>query len=214
MPSLTPPVVPAGRLGRSEQPSLTVPGGLRLRPWRPTDAPAVVAAFTDPAIQQWHVRRADSEEEAGEWIARWRQAWRSETGAHWAIVRAGDDTVRGRVALRTMSLVDGQAECAYWTTASARGAGVAPRAVTALAAWALEEVGFHRLELAHSVANPASCRVALKAGFAHESTRRHALLHPDGWHDMHVHVLIGGDGPAPGTAPADPHPRPRPRPAD
>ncbi|MFG2191876.1 GNAT family N-acetyltransferase [Streptomyces sp. NPDC048639] len=193
MPSLIPPVVPAGRLGRSEQPSLAVPGGLLLRPWLLTDAAAVVAAFTDPAIQQWHARRADSDEEAGEWIARWRQEWRSETGAHWAIVGADDGALHGRVALRTMSLVDGLAECAYWTVASARGSGVAPRAVTALSAWALDEVGFHRLELAHSVANPASCRVAVKAGFAHEGTKRNALLHLDGWHDMHLHALIGDD---------------------
>lgn len=39
-------------------------------------------------------------------------------------------------------------------------------------------------------ANAASCRVALKAGFAAEGTRRSAALHADGWHDMHLHARI------------------------
>jgi RimJ/RimL family protein N-acetyltransferase len=36
----------------------------------------------------------------------------------------------------------------------------------------------------------ASCRAAEKAGYPAEGTRRSAALHPDGWHDMHVHALV------------------------
>ena len=43
-------------------------------------------------------------------------------------------------------------------------------------------------------ANPGSCRVAVKAGFALEGTLRSAMRHPDGWHDMHLHGLVPGDG--------------------
>ena len=67
-------------------------------------------------------------------------------------------------------------------------------AVTALADWALDVVGLHRLELYHATANEASCRVALKTGFAPEGTKRSAVLHEDGWHDMHLHARIKGDG--------------------
>ena len=42
-------------------------------------------------------------------------------------------------------------------------------------------------------ANPASCRVAVKAGFREEGVRRGAALHADGWHDMHVHALLADD---------------------
>lgn len=48
----------------------------------------------------------------------------------------------------------------------------------------------HRLELEHAVDNTASCRVALKAGYAYEGTRRSAALHADGWHDMHLHAHL------------------------
>jgi len=50
--------------------------------------------------------------------------------------------------------------------------------------------GLHRLELTHSVANAASCRVALRAGFVLEGTRRAEGLRTDGWHDMHLPARI------------------------
>jgi RimJ/RimL family protein N-acetyltransferase len=61
-----------------------------------------------------------------------------------------------------------------------------------MASWAFL-ADFHRLYLRHSVANPASCRVALKSGFAAEGTERGAELHTDGWHDMHLHARIAGN---------------------
>ncbi|MFJ1845713.1 GNAT family N-acetyltransferase [Streptomyces sp. NPDC088146] len=200
MPYLVPPLIPPGRLADSVQPSLPVADDLLLRPWRGADAPAVLAAFADPDIQRWHLRRADTEAEARDWIDQWRNAWYCETGAHWAVVRPedaadGTGTVLGRVALRSLIPAIGQAECAYWMLPAARGRGIAPRALSVLAGWAFEEVGFERLELAHSMRNEASCRVAAKAGFALEGTRRRGHLHADGWHDMHVHARIRGDGP-------------------
>ena len=71
--------------------------------------------------------------------------------------------------------------------------GVATGATVAVAGWALGDLGLHRLELRHSTANPASCRVAVKAGFTLEGTQRSAMRHPDGWHDMHLHARVQGD---------------------
>ncbi|MFF8865584.1 GNAT family N-acetyltransferase [Streptomyces sp. NPDC015139] len=193
MPFLTSPVLPPGTLARTPQPVLPTGDGLLLRPWRPGDAPAVHAAFQDPSLHQWHIRSCDSEEEAAGWIAQWRAAWEGEREVQWAVVDEATDVLRGRVALRQILLGDGVAEVAYWTVARARGRGVAARAATALSRWALEDIGFHRLELFHATANPASCRVAEKAGFALEGTKRSALLHRDGWHDMHFHARVRGD---------------------
>lgn len=198
MPTLVAPHIPPGRLSSSPQPSIPADGGLLLRPWRPADAPAVLAAFSDPAIQRWHMRRADSEEEAASWIEQWAAAWYNETDIHWAIVRPGGDgpdEVLGRVALRGLIPAVGYAECAYWVLPAARGAGVAPRAVGAVRRWAFDDrTGFERLELVHSSANEASCRVADKAGFPFEGVRRRGNLHADGWHDMHVHARVREDG--------------------
>lgn len=198
VPCLTSPVIPGGRIAGSAQPVLPAGGGLVLRPWLPVDARAVAAAYADPAIQRWHVRRVDSEDEARDLILRWQRSWHAETGAHWAVARGEGGEVVGRVALRSMTLEEGRAECGYWTAPAARGSGAAPRALAALSLWAFGEIGFHRLDLLHSVANAASCRVAAKAGFAAEGVQRSAALHADGWHDMHLHARINGDEPSPG----------------
>ncbi|MFB0615195.1 GNAT family N-acetyltransferase [Streptomyces sp. AGS-58] len=194
MPYLSSPVLFPGALSRIPQPVLAAGDGLVLRPWRAEDAPAVHAAFQDPLMHQWHIRSSDSAEEAADWITRWRKGWEAEQDAQWAVADEITDELLGRVALRQILLGDGVAEVAYWTVARARGRGVAPRATSALADWAFEEIGFHRLELTHALANEASCRVAVKAGFTVEGTKRSALLHPDGWHDMHLHARVRGDG--------------------
>ncbi|MFF5856541.1 GNAT family N-acetyltransferase [Streptomyces sp. NPDC012751] len=199
MPYLTSPVLTSGVLARVPQPVLPAGDGLVLRPWRAEDAPAVYAAFQDPAMHQWHIRTCDSEEEAAGWITLWRAAWAGEEEAQWAVADERTDELRGRVALRRMLLGEGVAEVAYWTVARSRGRGVAARAASALSRWAFEEIGFHRLELFHSTVNPASCRVAGKAGFALEGTKRSAHLHRDGWHDMHLHARIRGDRAEPGA---------------
>ncbi|WP_055416051.1 GNAT family N-acetyltransferase [Streptomyces pactum] len=193
MPYLTRPVLPAGSLSRTPQPTIPTGDGLVLRPWRTEDAPAVHAAFQDPVMHQWHIRAADSEEEVRGWIAEWQQGWAGERNIQWAVADAADDRLLGRVALREVLLGDGVAEVAYWTAAAARGRGVAARATDTIARWALDEIGFQRLELTHAVANEASCRVARKTRFALEGTKRSALLHSDGWHDMHLHARVRGD---------------------
>ncbi|MFJ8084501.1 GNAT family N-acetyltransferase [Streptomyces sp. NPDC096205] len=193
MPYLTGPVLPDGTFAGVPQPVIPSGDGLLLRPWRASDAPAVYAAFQDPLMHRWHLRAADSEDEVRGWIEEWQGEWATERSAQWAVVDAGDDRLLGRVALHHIDQVDGQGEVGYWTVAAARGQGVAARATSALARWALQEAGFHRLELTHALGNEASCRVAAKCGFALEGTKRGAVLYTDGWQDVHLHARVQGD---------------------
>lgn len=119
-------VLPAGTLSGIAQPVLRTDDGLLLRPWRAEDVPAVYTAFQDPAMHQWHIRAADSEEEVAGWIEEWRTNWAQERNAQWAVVDADTGDLLGRVALRSIVLTEGVAEIAYWTTGAARGRGVAP----------------------------------------------------------------------------------------
>ncbi|WP_406476445.1 GNAT family N-acetyltransferase [Streptomyces sp. NBC_01615] len=191
-----PPVVPAGHLARHPQPVLELPRelGLELRPWRPGDAHALLAAGQDPAIRRWNLFQVASPEEARQRIERMHERWQAEQGAIWAIARSdGDGEALGLIGWNGIDLTGGSAEIVYWILPAARGGGVAVEAVKRLSGWALEELGLHRLRLCHSVANPASCRVAAKAGYTLEGTQRGALLHADGWHDQHLHALVQGD---------------------
>lgn len=160
---------------------------LVLRPWRRSDAAAVAEAYRDPQIRRWHVRSM-TEPEAQAWVLSWAERWAAETGAGWAVVDGGK--VVARIGLRGLDLAEGHGEAAYWVTPAARGRGIAARALTVVTDWMFTEVGLHRIELEHSTANPASCRVALNAGFPAEGTKRAAVRHADGWHDMHLHARL------------------------
>ncbi|MEU6668993.1 GNAT family N-acetyltransferase [Streptomyces sp. NPDC046727] len=187
-----PDVVPAGRMADHEQPVLDLPGGLELRPWRTGDADALLSAGLDPAIRQWNLFTVADHAEARARIARMHERWRAETGAVWAVARPGGPAA-GLIGLNDVDLAGGGAEIVYWLLPAARGGGVAVAATRRLARWALADLGLHRLRLCHSTANPASCRVAQKAGFTFEGTQRSALLHADGWHDQHLHARVAGD---------------------
>ncbi|NDZ73283.1 GNAT family N-acetyltransferase [Streptomyces sp. SID10362] len=188
----TPPVIASGLLGGSPQPSLPTTGGLLLRPWEEADVPAFLSAYQDDEIRRWHTRRPATEPQVREWFDAYRQDWKYERGGHWAITRDGVEVI-GRIALCGLDFDDGTAGAAYWVLPAARGAGVASLSLMALTTWALDEIGFHRLELDHSTRNPASCRVATKSGYLLEGTKRSAAVHDDGRHDMHLHARVRDD---------------------
>ncbi|WP_430502137.1 GNAT family N-acetyltransferase [Micromonospora trifolii] len=194
MPLLVAPAMPAGSLAAQEQPHLPVRPGLALRPWRDDDAPAVRAAFGCPAIQRWHVRRLDSDDEARAWAAQWACRWHDETAASWAVVDA-DDRPLGQVGLRGVLLDEASAQLSYWLLPAARGRGIATEALGELTRWSFTRAGLHRLALEHSTGNAASCRVATRAGFPVEGVLRGSVRHTDGWHDMHLHARLRTDGP-------------------
>ena len=189
MPRLTSSVVAAGSLARLFQPLLDAEG-IVLRPWQPADAPAVVAAYQDPGIRRWHVRSMN-ENEALAWIEAWPKRRRQESGCGWAV--ASDVGVLGQVSLRTVSLDAGAAEISYWVLPEARGRRIAQRALAAVTTWSFDVLGLHRIELNHSTQNPASCRVAERAGYLAEGVKRSEVQHADGWHDMHLHARIATD---------------------
>ena len=189
MPLLVEPALPPGWLAAQAQPAIEA-DGLTLRPWDPADRPTVRVAYADPAIQRWHCR-AMTDDEATDWIAAWPERWQTETGAGWAVTVGS--AVVGQVSLRHILLDEAFAEVSYWVLPAARGRRVAARALAALAGWSFGTLKLHRLELNHSTANTASCRVALRAGFAAEGTKRGELRHADGWHDMHLHARLDSD---------------------
>ncbi|SOE79232.1 Protein N-acetyltransferase, RimJ/RimL family [Streptomyces sp. OV198] len=186
----TPSAIPSGFLADSSQPALPATGRLLLRPWEPADAPAFLSAYQDHEIRRWHTRRPATEPQVR--VRRIPPGLGTRDGGHWAITR-DDGQMLGRIALRGLDFDDGIAGAAYWMLPAARGAGAASRALTALTAWALDEIGFHRLQLDHSTRNHASCRVATKSGYLLEGTKRSAAVHDDGRHDMHLHAHTQGD---------------------
>jgi GNAT superfamily N-acetyltransferase len=148
-------------------------GDANLRPWALADAPALRDAFlTTP----------DLVTQLG--------------GANLATVAAAEAHIAGPLAS------DRRHDTAwlhYWLAGSARGRGLATRALAGAAAWAIAD-GLFRLELGHRVNNVASCAVATRAGFAAEGIERAKLRYGDERFDVETHARLATD-PAPAVVP-------------
>ncbi|MFJ6479000.1 MULTISPECIES: GNAT family N-acetyltransferase [unclassified Streptomyces] len=142
---------------------------LLLRPWCVEDVAALVEASPDPGLE--------SEDDGLRWVRAQERGWAAGGRFGFAVLEAPRGALParlvGNVVLKEVAPGKASAEVGYWTAAEARGRGVAPRALEALTAWSLEAFrtdGLERLELLHQVDNPASCRVAVKCGYAYDRT--------------------------------------------
>ncbi|WP_420713349.1 GNAT family N-acetyltransferase [Streptomyces sp. NRRL WC-3549] len=165
-----------------------------MRPWYPSDAPAVLRAFApDEMARQSGGRPVATPADALDWITRWERERGAGTGYAWAVVREGADEALGCVAVTAMNQVHDCGWVSYWTTGAARGSGVATAGVRALARWAFDELGLYRLELGHRTDNAASCGVARRAGFAAEGVEREKLRYGDTRYDVERHARLATD---------------------
>ena len=93
---------------------------------------------------------------------------RSANGLPLAVASVTDAaSVLGAVGLHAVDLDRSRGEIGYWTAPWARRTGVATRALTLLAGWAIAPAGLalRRLELYAEPGNRASQMVAERAGF-------------------------------------------------
>jgi len=114
----------------------------------------------------------------------------SESRLDWAIVR--DGSVVGNVGVSAIDRRHATGWLSYWLITSARGGGLATRAVRTVADHAFRE-GLFRLELGHRVNNPASCGVATRAGFLPEGIERQKLAYGADRFDVELHARLATD---------------------
>ncbi|MFB7471460.1 GNAT family N-acetyltransferase [Kitasatospora sp. NPDC056184] len=209
----TTPTGPEAADGRGFVPATLDLGDLVLRPWSPGLAvrggavASLTAAAADPEIALWNPLRAADLVQARACLDRWAAGWENGSLGYFAILDAADaaDTdaadadaagaeLLGTIALRWTDRADGLAMVGYWLLPAARGRGVATRATRAITRWGFESAGARRIELAHAVDNPASCRVAERCGFPLEGTLRESFRFGDGrHHDEHLHARLATD---------------------
>jgi RimJ/RimL family protein N-acetyltransferase len=153
-------------------------GELLLRPWRDDDLDDLETALHDPEVRRWNSPVSIDREDVAAMLAR-RRDWSTGDHCSWAVVDARGELL-GSVSLHSVDRDQGEAEVGYWTVAGARGRGVAVRAVVAVCDWAFAELHLDRIVLLHAVDNPASGRVAAKAGFTMEGRLRRSHRYGDG----------------------------------
>ncbi|WP_049559309.1 GNAT family N-acetyltransferase [Nonomuraea sp. SBT364] len=160
-------------------------GQIGLREWREDDAPAVLRAFGAPDMATQASWPIVTLRDAVGWIAAW-------AGVGHAFAVTLDDRVVGNVAVTGIDKHD-NGWVSYWTVPEVRGRGVAAAATGELARWAFGERGLFRLELGHRTSNPASCRVATKAGFRPEGVERGKLRYDGVRYDVERHARLATD---------------------
>jgi RimJ/RimL family protein N-acetyltransferase len=177
-------------------PPTAIAPALLLCPWAEEDIPAMVAAHRDPLIRQWLRKPVATEAEAREIIQARRADRQSGTAFSFAVLQvdpAGDTpTLAGSVTVRGLGGESVSGEVGYWVVASARGRGIAGRALNAVCEWTFRlprNTPLERLELIHAVGNQASCRVADKAGFGLSAIL--PPLPPRFPDDGHLHIRAG-----------------------
>jgi RimJ/RimL family protein N-acetyltransferase len=166
-----------------------------LRPWRETDLPAVVLAFSDPVMQRFSWRTGPyGEADARAWFAEQEEARLRGEELNLALAEThGQGAVLGCVSLYEVRLDHGCAAMGYWLAAGARGRGAATQAVRLLARWAFADLGLARLELTCGPDNAASQQVAVRCGFSREGLLRSHVPFKGARRDSLIYGLLPGE---------------------
>jgi RimJ/RimL family protein N-acetyltransferase len=152
---------------------LTVPvlddGVVALRPPEPGDVDAITAICQDRDIARFTlVPSPYARTDALTWLERSTENWRTGERASFVTVDAVTGEILGNIGVVRFDQAADVAEIGYLVKREARGRGVAPRALTLVSRWVVDELGIGRVELLIDVRNHASQRVAEKAGFVRE----------------------------------------------
>ncbi|RAG80261.1 GNAT family N-acetyltransferase, partial [Streptacidiphilus pinicola] len=144
---------------------------LTLRPWHESDTPAIVAAHRDDAMRRWLTHPIAEEDQARAWLTDLNTHCANGTLLSWAVEQEG--TVVGHFTIKAANPPETLATgVGYWTTAAARGNGIASRCVDAATTWLFGDQDLmpaDEIELLHTVGNEGSCRVAQKCGYTLDS---------------------------------------------
>jgi RimJ/RimL family protein N-acetyltransferase len=172
-------------------------GRLQLRPPSEAEADEALPMLQDPDIRQWNPGPGHLDLDTVRAWCRRGADWSDGPHATFSVLDATTGRLLGSVSLHQLDLAQGAGEIGYRVAPWARGTGVATEAVAAVSRWAFGALGLVRIELAHAVVNPASCRVAVKTGYPLEGTLRRAYVYGDGLrYDEHLHARLDSD-PAP-----------------
>ena len=176
---------------RGQQPTLEGPR-IRLRPWRPDDVDAVVAACQDPEIQRWtQVPVPYASEHAHGFVGEIAPSTWADGGALFAVEPVDDGPLAGSIGM--FAPRDGFAEAGYWTAAGSRGRGFTAEALGVLTEWAFRDIGLHRMELHVDPANVGSRAVAERAGYRVEGLIRQRFLHRGRPADVVLYARLATD---------------------
>jgi RimJ/RimL family protein N-acetyltransferase len=133
---------------------------------------AVAAMVSDPDIVRFtRVPEPTPADFPQQWLAVYDAGRRDGTREGFAAFD-GDGAFVGVALAFGIDRDEGEAELGYMVAPAARGRGMATARLRALTDWAFAETGVQRIRLVVDVENPASLRVAERAGYVREGVMR------------------------------------------
>ena len=169
-------------------------GEVRVRLVADADVPAIVRACRDPEVQRFTtVPSPYGDGDARDWSRRNGETLASGTAVGAVVADARSDAFLGTVGIRRHPTDPGRWDIGYLVAPEARGRGVATRAVRLIARFGFEELGAKRIEITMEPANPASRRVAERAGFRREGLLRDYQEVKGVRRDMLMYSLLRGE---------------------
>ena len=166
-------------------------GVVSLRLLAESDLPGVIEAVGDPLIPRYTtVPDPYGEREARQWQRSSSQGIAAGTDLATVIVDADDGQLLGAVGLHGLGTASGRCSAGYWLAATARGNGLATRALRLLCRYAFTELAVARIELWIEPENTASLAVAERVGFEREGLMRSFMPIREVRRDMLMYSLL------------------------
>jgi len=133
-------------------------------------------------------------DDVGRWFTTADQMWTSKTSFPMLIRNKSTGILLGGAGLHDVLLYGKrEAELGYWVRASARGQGVASRAIRAIAAFAFNELKLARASIRIRLENASSRRAAERAGASFEGVARCGIVEGEARFDAAQYSLLPSD---------------------
>jgi ribosomal-protein-alanine N-acetyltransferase len=175
---------------------------LLLRPWLPTDAPALLTLMREDHAR-FHrdfpktLASVQDEASARRFIIQ-KQEWAQRQCFQFGLWLPGADRCAGWLSLKSIEWDVPKAEVAYLVASWAEGQGLMTEALAAVVEWAFVEQGMARLYCRLNPANGRSARLAERSGFQFEGLLRQNFRAGTGeLTDSRVYGLLATDFVAP-----------------
>jgi RimJ/RimL family protein N-acetyltransferase len=166
---------------------------LVLRPSAASDLADYHALLVDPAGGRLVPRPPESMRDTEQRLA--LTVARQEAGdlMNWAIAESAEGSMLGHVCLVRIDRAHQRSEVGYRLRSDHWGKGYMTEALTHVAAYAFETLGFHRLEGHTSPVNRRSIGVLERCGFRFEGILRENFLMDGEFHDSAIYGRLAGE---------------------
>lgn len=167
---------------------------LILRPFVPSDAPAIAALCheRDIAATTLLIPHPYTLADAERWLATHPDGWASGSTINFAVTLRPGGPLVGAVGL-TINRDHSRAELGYWTGKPFWGRGYATEAARAVVKWGFDSLGLERIFAYHFARNAASGRVLKKIGMTPEGLARRQVKKWGEYHDSPLYSILRGE---------------------